>query len=88
MKKSIILIISLFSVLIITGCTDRSIAKLQAYGGSATIECYSGAMLIYKGESTGKIISEESSDGYSFVDKETNKLVEVSGNCVIRYTEY
>ena len=71
-----------------TGCTDRNIAKMQAYGGSAKIECYSGTKLIYKGQSTGKISSEEHSDGYSFVDKKTGKLTEVSGNCVITYIEY
>lgn len=44
--------------------------------------------MIYEGESTGKVSSELSSDGYFFVDKKDGKLKEVSGNCVIEYSEY
>jgi len=86
MKK--ILFAAIIALITLSGCTDRGFAKLQAYGGKATIKCYSGTKLIYEGESTGKISSEENSDGYSFVEKSTGKLVEVSGNCVIRYIEY
>jgi hypothetical protein len=83
-----IVIASLVMGLIFGGCTDRDMAKLQAYGGSGHITCYSGTKLIFEGDSTGKISSEENSDGYSFVDRKTNKLVEMSGNCVIVYTSY
>jgi len=86
--KRITLILSVLGIVVFTGCTDRDLGKLQAYGGRAEIKCYSGAKLIYQGESTGKISSEESSDGYSFIEKKTGKLVEVSGNCIIRYIEY
>ena len=68
-----------------TGCSDAQWGKLGAYGDSATITCYSGGKLIYNGESTGKVISEKSSDGYFFKDKKDGKLKEVSGNCVIAY---
>jgi hypothetical protein len=46
---------------------------------------YTGGKLIYSGISSGKISSEENSDGYHFVDEQTEKFMEVSGNCVITY---
>lgn len=70
---------------VLSGCTDAGWSKLTAYGNSATVECYSGGKLIYKGSSTGKVKSEESSDGYFFRDAADGKLKEVSGNCVIVY---
>ena len=90
MKKMIVLmLISLTTFgLLTTGCTDAQRGKLSAYGGSATIKCYSGNRLIFSGTSTGKIKSESSSDGYYFVDASDNKLKEVSGNCIIEYQKY
>ena len=67
----------------ITSCTDAKRAKLLALGSSRSIECYSGDTLIYKGMSSGKIASEQASDGYYFKDNATGKLMEVSGNCVL-----
>ena len=76
------------AVLALTGCTDGLVAKVSAYGGSASIACYSADLLIYQGQSTGKVQSEANSDGYYFVDRKDGKLKEVSGNCVIQYDEY
>jgi hypothetical protein len=70
-------------LLIMTGCSDGSISKLTSYGESRSIKCYSAEKLIYSGVSTGKIQSETSSDGYYFREKESGRLMEVSGNCVI-----
>ena len=83
-----LLALTIVTTVILAGCTDRNIGKIRSYGGSATIKCYSGEMLIYEGQSTGKIQSEANSDGYSFVDTKTKKLKEVSGNCDITYVEY
>jgi hypothetical protein len=83
MKK----IITVLGIMLL-GCTDGQFAKLQALGGKGSIRCYSGGKMIYEGESTGKIQSESSSDGYYFVDKADGKLKEVSGNCVISYRSY
>jgi len=83
-----IVVASTLMGMVFGGCTDRDIAKIRAYGGSGHIKCYSGTKLIFEGDSTGKISSEENSDGYSFVDKKTNKLVEISGNCIIEYVSY
>jgi hypothetical protein len=86
MKLMSLFIISL--ALLFTGCTDADIGKLSAFNGSASVKCYSGNILIYEGESTGKVSNPEGSDGYYFVDKKDNLLKEVSGNCIITYREY
>ncbi len=70
---------------IVTGCTDAQRGKLGAIGESAKVECWSGGQLIFVGVSSGKISSERNSDGYNFVDRKTDKYMEVSGNCVITY---
>ena len=67
------------------GCTDAFMGKVASLGSSATIECYSGGKLIYSGTSTGKVSSEQNSDGYFFRDEDTGNVMEVSGNCVITY---
>lgn len=85
MKKPI----AILALLVVTaGCTDATIGKLSAYGGSAKIECYSAEKLIYSGNSTGKVSNSESSDGYYFVDSNDGLLKEVSGNCIVTYNNY
>ena len=79
MKILVVMIVAL----ILTGCTDGMKAKFDSFGDSRSIICYSGGIKIYEGESTGKISSEQNSDGYYFVEKGTGKLLEVSGNCVL-----
>ena len=70
-------------LVILASCTNGEMGKLGSYGESRSIKCWSGDRIIYSGRSTGKIDSEVNSDGYYFVEVETNKLIEVSGNCVI-----
>ncbi|CAH9014500.1 putative membrane lipoprotein [Vibrio phage 249E41-1] len=84
MKKLFIIL----GIVAIAGCTDAARGKLSAYGGSASIKCYSADVVIFDGESTGKVTSEANSDGYYFVDKSDGKLKEVSGSCVIQYNTY
>lgn len=77
-----------YLVLIILGlsaCTDANFEKLTNFGGSASIVCYSGELIIYDGKSSGKVLSEANSDGYYFKDASTGALMEVSGNCIITY---
>lgn len=81
MKKLLLLA----SILLVSSCTDAGWGKLAALGDSAKIECWSGGKIIYSGRSTGKIKSEQSSDGYFFKDQLTGNFMEVSGNCVITY---
>ena len=81
MKRLIIII----GLIILSSCTQAQRGKLYSLGENAKVECWSGGTLIYSGISTGKVSSEESSDGYHFYDKATGKYMEVSGNCVITY---
>lgn len=72
--------------LIIFGC-DATIGKLASLGKSAEITCYSGNTIIYKGKSSGKVLSEANSDGYYFKDSASGQMMEVCGNCVIKYVD-
>lgn len=83
MKKVLACIIIACSF-ITSGCSDAEQARWKAIGDPGDIECYSGGVLIYSGRSTGKIYSEEHSDGWYLNDSKTNRLVRVSGDCVIK----
>jgi len=80
MKK---LLVVLALALVATGCTDATKSKIFGLGDQFKIEMYSGGVKVREWTSTGKVLSEKSSDGYYFTDKATGKLVEVSGDCVI-----
>ena len=74
--------ITLFMLLI--ACSDTEIAQLTAIGEPGHITCYSGGQVIFEGDSTGKIATEEQSDGWKFMDAATGRLIRVSGDCLIR----
>jgi hypothetical protein len=67
----------------LSSCTDATKAKLGGYGDEHKVEMYSGGVKVREWTASGKVQSEEQSDGYYFNDKETGKLVEVSGDVVI-----
>ena len=77
MKKLVVFVI------ILVGCSNARMAKIQAWGKKHHVTCYSGGVVIYDGDTSGKIENEMHSDGYYFQDDKTGKLVGVSGNCVI-----
>jgi len=85
MKKLIILMFIIISIVFLFSCTDASRGKFKAIGSRAHVKCYSGGVVIYSGFSTGKVKSEVNSDGYFFVDEKTGKLMEVSGDYIITY---
>lgn len=80
MKKTLIFASSL---MMLVGCSEARFEKATSFNNPRTIKCYSGGVEIYSGRSTGRIQSEQSSDGYYFVDARTNKLTEVSGDCIL-----
>lgn len=82
MKKNL-QAVALFVMMGLVGCTDATMAKFDSYGNGSEIVCYSGGAVIYKGISSGKVQNEQNSDGYFFQDKETGRLMEVGGDCVI-----
>lgn len=69
----------------IAACTDAHKAKFGAYGDSARVVCFSGGVKTFDDFSTGKVENEENSDGYAFVARSTNRLVQVSGDCNLDY---
>lgn len=69
--------------LVCGACSDAERAKLISLGSKHRVVCYSGGSTIYDGVASGKVLSEQSSDGYYFEDQQTGKLMEVSGDCVI-----
>ena len=73
--------LSVISVLM-GSCTDATISKIGGYGDTFTVKVL-GPDTIITYHSTGKVISENGSDGYYFNDRETGKLIEVSGTVII-----
>jgi len=67
------------------GCTDAMQSKIGAYGDSARVTCYSGGELVFDDFSTGKVQSEESSDGWYFRSVTTQRLISMAGDCRIDY---
>jgi hypothetical protein len=80
MKK--VLITSLVLSIAFSSCVDADLSKAMGYGDKFTIKVL-GPDTIVTYHSTGKVISEDGSDGYYFTDAETNLLVEVSGTVII-----
>lgn len=66
----------------IVGCTTATVPK---FGSDACIRCYSGGAVIYEAMTNGKPRSVSTSNGYFFREKESGKLREVSGDCIIMY---
>lgn len=70
-------------LLTLASCSDAARAKFGGLGGKFKVEILSGGQIVRTYTSTGKVMSEEKSDGYYFMDIATNKLVEVSGDIII-----
>lgn len=65
-------------------CTDATRAKIGGYGDEFKVEMVNCDGTVTRSWiSSGKVHSEENSDGYYFNDKETGKLTEVTGRLVI-----
>ena len=75
------------AALMFAGCTDGVIGKIKSYGSGAKVRCWSGGVLIYDGGSTGKVLSEKNSDGYYFIDKSSGDMLEIAGDCIIKYSK-
>lgn len=87
LKRAAVAFAAAGAALTVAACTDAERAGINNYIGAtdARVTCYSGPRLIYDGFSTGKVRSSTDSDGYEFVDQDTNRLMELSGNCNIDY---
>ena len=71
------------SLLLLTACGDAQLAKVEALGSDADIKCYSGGKMIFEGRSSGRVFTEDKSDGWFWKDSQTGKLVRSNGDCVI-----
>lgn len=80
MKKILLISVALLAL----SCTDADRAQYSALGDRATIQCFSGGIQIYTGTSTGKIKTENKSDGWYFEEEGSGKLIRISGDCIIR----
>ena len=80
--KNLLFISSL--MLLFYACTDAKKAKIGGFGSKFQIE-----MLNCDGSvartwiSSGKVSSEQNSDGYYFMEEGTDKLIEVTGRLII-----
>lgn len=71
------------SLVFIGGCSNAGVASMQALGVDHRIELWSGGQKVMEWTSSGKVFSEDGSDGYYFCDKKTNRLVRVTGDIVV-----
>ena len=82
MKKIKFLAVAL--VIMLTSCTDAEWSKAGGLGSEFKVEMINCDGTVSRSWiSSGKVLSEKNSDGYYFMDKETKKLIEVTGRLVI-----
>lgn len=82
-SKLAILGTGLLATMAFSGCTKARLAKFGSLGDEFKIELLNCAGDVTREWiSTGKPQSEANSDGYYFEDKETGKIVEVSGTLI------
>jgi hypothetical protein len=74
----------MFSIALLAGCTDATVANLSQYGDEAKVQCFSGGQVVYSGTSTGKIQASEAGVGVYFREKESGKFVRLYADCVAK----
>lgn len=77
----------IIGAVLLTGCVDAKMADFGSYGAKSRVELWSGGQKVHEWTSTGKVLNEQSSDGYYFRDSDTGKLVRVTGDVVIAPVE-
>jgi hypothetical protein len=80
MKKTITFLA--LTIIAVSSCTDASRSKIGGYGDTYKVIVIGGdTTMVF--HSTGKVLSEDKTDGYYFTNEANGKLVEVSGNVII-----
>lgn len=83
-KTFLLIVIPIIIILSTAACTDATRAKLGGYGDEFKIEMVNcDGSIAREWISTGKVHSEADSDGYYFKEKNTGKLIEVTGRLII-----
>jgi hypothetical protein len=67
------------------GCTDADVSQATAFGTPCKVTVWSGGEAVKEYRSTGRVHSEQDTDGWYFRDAQTGKLVRVSGTVTIEY---
>jgi hypothetical protein len=81
MKKVFLLVILMITLV---SCRDSGTAQLFALGDDCKVELINAdGSVTHSWISSGKVATEEGSDGYYFMDKTTEKLVRITGNVII-----
>lgn len=79
MKTAILLL----TMILVVGCTDAEMSRVNSLGSSFRVTLYSNGTAVRTWTSTGKVMTENESDGWYFTDATTKKLVRVSGSVVV-----
>lgn len=80
--KKISLTIFIMTVLMMS-CTDAKMKQITTIGSKAHVKCWSGGTVILDTYSTGKVGTEEQSDGWYFEDQNTGKLIRTNADCIV-----
>lgn len=81
MKKLFLLVILIMTLI---SCRDSGTAQWSALGKDSKIELLNAdGSITHSWISSGKVATEDGSDGYYFMDDATGKLVRISGDVII-----
>lgn len=69
--------------LTLCGCTKAERSQVLGFGKDYAVSVYSGGEKVREFTSSGKVLTEEKSDGWFFTNKETGKLVRISGTVIV-----
>lgn len=75
---------TVLAILAMLSCTDAECAQATSYGSGGKVVCYSGGAVVYDGKATGKVLTEEQSDGWYFREEGSGDLIRTNADCVIR----
>lgn len=82
--KKILFIVLLALGVSLTACTDAQQAKFGGFGDKFKVEMINcDGTVSHAWISSGKVLSEQGSDGYYFNDDSTGQLIEVTGRLII-----
>jgi hypothetical protein len=81
--RKIILLLCLIVLMSISACTDAERSNITTIGSAFQITLFSGGKIVGQWESSGKVLTEDKTDGYQFRDNKTSKFIRVSGNVVV-----
>jgi uncharacterized lipoprotein NlpE involved in copper resistance len=83
MKKYIISVLAIVLVAALSGCSNASQAKINAWSKSHKVSLYSGGIQVGQWVTTGKVENEQQSDGFYFQDSVNGKVIRISGDVII-----